>query len=212
LNKLAVKQMEGASSMTMQTALAKVESHLQEALLPLKEAHGCHCMKFTHLSQHGAVGEITTNISGRTDDHPKGRLVNKEKHAFGWMDVEGMLDCLKAITSVINSGKCGVYHHPNGNCAIAIVYNSLPCVNPCAFFESGVVEKAAIIAVRGAAADDSQGLKVAANFQPGGGGKYPSNAPAAGGGTAVLFGRLERLGTGGHSSASREAKRARTRT
>ena len=98
------------------------------------------------------------NTSGRTDEHPKGRLVNKEKHAFGWMDVEGMLDCLKAITRVINSGKCGVYHHPNGNCAIAIVYNSLPCVNPCAFFESGVVEKAAIIAVRGAVADDSQGL------------------------------------------------------
>ena len=104
----------------------------------------------------------------------------------------------------------------NGNCAIAIVYNSLPCVNPCAFFESGVFEKAAVIAVRGAVADDSQGLKVAANFQPGGGGKLPSNAPAAGGGTAVLFGRLERLGTGGHSSASRhfggqrKAKRART--
>ena len=164
--------------MTPQTALAKVESHLQEALLPLKEVHGCHCCKFTHLSQLGAVGEIATNISGRTDDHQKGRLVNKEKHAFGWMDIEGMLDCLKAITHVINSGKCDVYHHPNGKCAIAIVYNSLPCVNACAFFESGVFEKAAIIAVRGAVADDSQGLKVAANFQPGGGGSYPSNAPA----------------------------------
>jgi hypothetical protein len=127
-----------------------------------------------------------------------------------------MLYCLKKITSVINSGKCGVYHHPNGNCTIAIVYNSLPCVNPCAFFESGVVEKAAIIAVRGAAADGSQGLKVAANFAPGGGGSYPSNAAAGGGGTAILFGRLERLGTGGHLSTSRhfgwqrKAKRART--
>jgi hypothetical protein len=83
LNKLAVKQMEGASSATPQTALAKVESHLQEALLPLKEVHGCHVCKFTHLS--------TSNTSGRTDDHQKGRPVNKEKHAFDWMDKEGML-------------------------------------------------------------------------------------------------------------------------
>jgi hypothetical protein len=129
------------------------------------------------------------------------------------MDVEGLLACLDAITSVIKSGKCGVYHHPDGNCAIAIVFNSLPCVNPYAFFDSGVFEKAAIKVTRGAVADDSQGLKVAANFMPGGGGKYPSNAAAAGGGTAILFGRLERLGTGGHSSASRyqrKAKRART--
>jgi hypothetical protein len=168
-------------------------------------------MKFSHLSRLGAVGEITTNISGRTDEHQKGRLVNKEKDAFGWMDVEGLLACLDAITSVINSGKCGVYHHPDGNCAIAIVFNSLPCVNPCAFFDSGVFEKAAIKVTRGAVADDSQGLKVAANFQPGGGGSFPSNAAAAGGGTAILFGRLERLGTGGHTAAyKRKAKRART--
>jgi hypothetical protein len=34
--------------------------------------------------------------------------VNKEKHAYDWMDKEGMLDCLKAIaTPVINAGKCG---------------------------------------------------------------------------------------------------------
>jgi hypothetical protein len=171
LNRLAVKQMKIASSVTPQTALAKVEPHLQEALLLLKEVHGGHCCKFTHLGGYGAVGEITTNISGRIDDHQKGRLVNKEKHAFDWMDKEGMLYCLKAITPVINSGKCGVYHHPNGHCAIAIVYHSLPWVNPGAFFESGVVEKAAIIAVRGAAADGSQGLKVAANFQPGCGGQ-----------------------------------------
>ena len=53
LNKLAVKQMEGASLMTLPTAQANVESQLQEALLALKEVHGCHCMKFTHLSLHG---------------------------------------------------------------------------------------------------------------------------------------------------------------
>jgi hypothetical protein len=41
LNTLAVKQMEGASSMTLQTAQANVESQLQEALLALKDAHGC---------------------------------------------------------------------------------------------------------------------------------------------------------------------------
>jgi hypothetical protein len=112
--------------------------------------------------------------------------VNKEKYAFDWVDKEGMLDCVKAITPVINSGKCDVHHHPNGKCAIAIVYNSLPCVNACAFFESGVFERAAVIAVRGAAADDSQGLKLAANFHAGGGGQPPSNAAAAGGGTAAF--------------------------
>jgi hypothetical protein len=77
--------MKGASSVTPQTALAKVEPQLQEALSLLKEAAGGHCCKFTHLSGEGAVGEITTNTSGRTDDHKKGRLLNKEKDAFDWM-------------------------------------------------------------------------------------------------------------------------------
>jgi hypothetical protein len=39
--------MKGASSVTPQTILTKVEAHLQEALLLLKEAHGGHCCKFT---------------------------------------------------------------------------------------------------------------------------------------------------------------------
>jgi hypothetical protein len=168
LNRVAVKPMEVTSPMTLQTALAKVETQVEEALSLFKwsaeneqaeGAAGAHCCKYSHLSVIAAVGEIATNISERTGDHRKGRLVNKEKDAFDWMDKEDMLDCLKAITPVIKAGKCGYYHHPNGDCAIAIVYNSLPLVNPSSFFESGVVERAAIIAVRGAVADGSQGTQ-----------------------------------------------------
>jgi hypothetical protein len=211
---MAVLKMKAESLVTLEVAVAEVKPLIIDALglfksleLPEGIKFGAHSMKFTHTGQLAAVGEITTNIVGRTDSHQKGRLVDKNKAAWDWLDEDkgALLECLKQLTPTLMEGKCDTYHHPNGTCAIAVVYNRPPFAHQSAFHESSMAEKAAILTTRAAAADSTQVLEVAANFQPGGGGRYPDDVTTCGGGTAVLFGRLAHVGHGGHSAASRFA-------
>jgi hypothetical protein len=167
---------------------------------------GSHTCKFSHNAGAGAVGELKININERSEEHPKGNFQDKEANAYTWSQETGtaLAEVLEAGADVINSGACGIFHHPTvPGVGVVIIYNDKLSFS--AFTNGCAVEKAGIQATRSASAAGAIG--VAANHHPGGNGRTPDNATTCGAGVGILFGELESLGQVGRFGSTGGVKR-----